>query len=70
VWFLAVAREERGNGGSDKCGPEGIEHGCELEIEYGIGIVRIVFLYVLAPEPLAKGVVGLVLGSVGLKKWV
>jgi len=42
--FLAVAREERSDGGSSECGPEGIEHGCELDIGHGISTVRIVLL--------------------------
>jgi len=66
MWFLAEACEERGDGGSSECGPEGIEHGRELEIGEGVCIVGIVLLQILAPELLAKGVVGLVLGSVGL----
>ena len=68
VWVLAVARKKPGDGRSSECGPEGIKHGCELEI--GRGIVHIVLLQVFALELLAKGVVRLVLGSVGLKKWV
>ena len=69
-WVLAVAREKPRDGISSECGPKGIEHGCELEIGHGVGIVCIVLLQVFAPELLARGDAGFVLGSVGLKKWV
>ena len=48
------------------CGPKGIKHGCELDIGQGIRILGVVLLKILAPEPLTKGIVELVLGSVGL----